>query len=33
MDAGATGVVLKEATPLALVSAVRAAAGTELRDS
>jgi DNA-binding NarL/FixJ family response regulator len=33
MDAGATGVVLKEATPLALVSAVRAAAGTELRNS
>jgi DNA-binding NarL/FixJ family response regulator len=33
MDAGATGVVLKEATPLALVSAVRAAADTELRNS
>ena len=33
MDAGATGVVLKEATPLALVSAVRAAADTGWRNS
>jgi DNA-binding NarL/FixJ family response regulator len=33
MDAGATGVVLKEATPRALVSAVRAAADTEPGNS
>jgi DNA-binding NarL/FixJ family response regulator len=33
MAAGAAGVVLKEATPLALLSAVRAAADAELANS